>query len=156
MSAMASQIISDYILNRVFKRRSKKTWKFRVTSLCEGNSPVTNEFLAQRAINAENVSIWWRHHDIMRAWMSLWYYVHIDIICITNSRRCFIPWCTINNDWRLKYINQIICTRHLTEFTLKPHHSLLFFTRYYGIILNHHHWVVLLMFYLKHPLSQPK
>ena len=27
-----------------------------------GNSPVTGEFPAQRASNAENVSIWWRHH----------------------------------------------------------------------------------------------
>ena len=29
--------------------------------LC-GNSPVTGEFPAQIASNAENVSIWWRHH----------------------------------------------------------------------------------------------
>ena len=27
-----------------------------------GNSPVTGEFPAQMASNAENVSIWWRHH----------------------------------------------------------------------------------------------
>ena len=38
--------------------------KLRVTGLCEGNSPVTGEFSAQRASNAENVSIWWRHHEI--------------------------------------------------------------------------------------------
>ena len=31
--------------------------------LCGGNSPVTGEFPAQRASNAENVSIWWRHHE---------------------------------------------------------------------------------------------
>ena len=43
-------------------RRLKKTSKLRVTGLCEGNSPVASEFLAQRASNAENVSIWWRHH----------------------------------------------------------------------------------------------
>ena len=49
-------------LNRFFTHRSKKTSKLRVTGLCEGNSPVTGEFLAQRASNAENVSIWWRHH----------------------------------------------------------------------------------------------
>ena len=35
---------------------------FRVTGICEGNSPVTSGFPAQRASNAENVSIWWRHH----------------------------------------------------------------------------------------------
>ena len=30
--------------------------------LCAGNSPETDEFPAQRASNAENVSILWRHH----------------------------------------------------------------------------------------------
>ena len=44
------------------RRRSKKTSKLRVTGLCDGNSPVTGDFPAQRASNAENVSIWWRHH----------------------------------------------------------------------------------------------
>ena len=52
----------DCLLNRLFKRRSKKTWKLRVTGHCEGNSPATVEFPAQRVSNAENVSIWWRHH----------------------------------------------------------------------------------------------
>ena len=50
------------VLNRLSRRRSKKTSKLRVTGLCNGNSPVTGEFLAQRASNAEYVSIWWRHH----------------------------------------------------------------------------------------------
>ena len=53
----------DCLLNRLFRRRSKKTSKLRVTGLCAGNSPVTGEFPAQMASNAENVSIWWRHHD---------------------------------------------------------------------------------------------
>ena len=52
----------DCLLNRSFRRRSK-TSKLRVTCLSEGNSPVTGEFSAQRASIAENVSIWWRHHD---------------------------------------------------------------------------------------------
>ena len=51
------------LLNRLFERRSKKTSKLRVTGLCVGNSPGTGEFPAQMASNAENVSIWWRHHD---------------------------------------------------------------------------------------------
>ena len=50
------------LLNRLFKRRPKKTSKLRVTGLCAGNSPGTGEFPAQIANNAENVSIWWRHH----------------------------------------------------------------------------------------------
>ena len=47
----------DGLLNRLFRRRSKKTSKLRVTGLCVGNSPLTGEFPSQRASNAENVSI---------------------------------------------------------------------------------------------------
>ena len=64
MGMIASQITSLYILNRLFRRRSKKTSKLLVTGLCAGNSPGTGEFLAQTASNAENVSIWWRYHGI--------------------------------------------------------------------------------------------
>ena len=64
ISTMTYQItsITDCLLNRLFRRRSKKTSKLRVNGLCEGNSPVTDEFSAQRASNVENVFIWWRHH----------------------------------------------------------------------------------------------
>ena len=54
----------DCLLNRWCRCRSKKTSKLHVTGLCEGNSPVTGEFPAQRASNAENVSIWWGHHTV--------------------------------------------------------------------------------------------
>ena len=50
------------LLNRLSRRRWKKTSKLRVTGLCAGNSPGTGEFPAQMASNAENVSIWLRHH----------------------------------------------------------------------------------------------
>ena len=53
----------DCLLNRLFRRRSKKTSKLRVTGLCEGNSPVIGEFPAQRVSNTENNFIWWRHHE---------------------------------------------------------------------------------------------
>ena len=68
MSAMASQITSLTIAySTVYSGRSKNTSKLRVTGLCSGNSPVTGEFPAQMASNAENVSIWWRHHVISSA-----------------------------------------------------------------------------------------
>ena len=54
----------DCLLNCLFKCRSKKTSKLRDSGLCVGNSPVTDEFPAQMASNAKNVSIWWRHHDL--------------------------------------------------------------------------------------------
>ena len=63
---VSNHLPRDCLLNRLFRRSSKKTSKFRVTGLCAGNSPVTGEFPAQMASNAENVSIWWRHHD--RRW----------------------------------------------------------------------------------------
>ena len=44
------------LLNGLFGCRSKKTSKIRVTGLCG---------------NAENVSIWWRHHVL---WRRLWWH----------------------------------------------------------------------------------
>ena len=51
------------LLNRLFRRRSKKTSKLRITSLCVGNSPGTGEFPAQMVSDAENtlMTSWWRH-----------------------------------------------------------------------------------------------
>ena len=67
MWAIASQITSLTIvlLNGLFRRRSKKTWKLRVTGICAGNSPGTGVCPAQMASNAENVSIWWSHHEFL-------------------------------------------------------------------------------------------
>ena len=66
MGARASQITSLTIVlfNRLFRCRSNKTWKLRVTGLCAGCSQEISEFPTQMANNAENVSIWWRRHDI--------------------------------------------------------------------------------------------
>ena len=90
MSAMAiNHQLHDCLLKRLSRRRLNKTWKLRVTGLCVGNSPVTGEFPAQRASNAEYVSIWWRHHvticrqnyewqkhDISLTDESQWLYIH--------------------------------------------------------------------------------
>ena len=59
----------DCLLNRLFRRRSKKISKLRIPGLFAGNSPVTVEFPTQMASNAENVSIWWRHHDTFHAFI---------------------------------------------------------------------------------------
>ena len=73
--------LHDCLLNRLCRRRSKKTSTLRVTGLCAGNSPGTGEFTAQMASYAEKVSIWWRHHDI-----GFW---------------CTETWCPINNRYKL-------------------------------------------------------
>ena len=54
----------DCLLNHLLRRRSEKTPKLRFTGLCAGNSPLTSEFRAQMASNAENVYIWWCHRDL--------------------------------------------------------------------------------------------
>ena len=76
MGTMASQITSLNIAYLTIYSRAdqKKTSKLRVTGLCAGNSPVTGEFPAQMASNAEIVSIWWRHHGSM----------NYDLINISN------------------------------------------------------------------------
>ena len=85
----------DCLLNRLFRRISKKTSKLRVTGLCEWNSPVTGEFPAQRASNAENASIWWCHHSSihficvtchMIAWYCPWPMIYNDLICASLMR----------------------------------------------------------------------
>ena len=70
----------DSLFNCLLGRRSKKTSKLRVTGLCSRNSPVTGEFPAQRVSNAENVSIWWRHHAL-----HFWY-------TNTNMVTYWAPW----------------------------------------------------------------
>ena len=59
MSAMASQIAGiSIVYSTVCLGADQKTLKLRVTALCEGDPLVTGGFPPQRAINAENVSIW--------------------------------------------------------------------------------------------------
>ena len=79
------------LLKRLFRRRSKKTPKLRVTGFCVGNSQVTGEFPAQRASNAENVPIWWRHHggDI----------VVIKPFLVCSHPPCKKVPCVIKNIW---------------------------------------------------------
>ena len=68
MSAMASQITGDSIVHSTVCSGADQ--RKRVIGLCDGNSPMTGEFPAQWVSNAENVSIWWRHHEIQ--WPNFW------------------------------------------------------------------------------------
>ena len=63
MSAISSLITSFTIVYSSVYSGTDQRKDQSVTGLCEGNSPVTGEFPTQRASNAENVSIWWRHHE---------------------------------------------------------------------------------------------
>ena len=79
----------DCLLNRLFRRRSKKISKLRVTGLWEGNSPVTGEFSTERSIYAENVSIWWRHHGFVNAlfyMLNALFYMQMPLIIWTGMK----------------------------------------------------------------------
>ena len=73
--------------------------QLRVTGLCAGNSPGIGEFPAQMASYAENVSIWWRHHEI-------W-----DAFLIAESDRSFNfvvgILCTVSGYIELRYIESL-------------------------------------------------
>ena len=79
----------ECLLNRIFRRRSQITSKLRVTGLCAGNSPGTGEFSAQMASNAENVSIWWRHHVVI-------FFIHCwQITHVAQISPCFLYFYTL-------------------------------------------------------------
>ena len=64
LGAKTSQITASRLFSQQFiQALTTKTPKRRVTGLYAGNSPVTGEFPSQTASNAENVSVWLRHHD---------------------------------------------------------------------------------------------
>ena len=72
-----------YLLNRLFARRSKKTWKLRVTGLCEGNSPVTGEFPTQRASNAEMFPF----DDAIMKHRKRTYHLFLDVLFVFSYNR---------------------------------------------------------------------
>ena len=76
---------ADCLLNRLLRRRSKKTPKLRVTDLCEGNQPVTGGFPSQRVSNAENAFIWWRHHFYLFCWVIIFLYTHSNQDSFTGA-----------------------------------------------------------------------
>ena len=76
----------DCLLNRLFRHRSKKTSNLRVTGLCAGNSPGT----------AENVSIWWRHHDMS------WCLQYRVISCGAKAKPCWASIGSIVSPWTMQ------------------------------------------------------
>ena len=110
------------LLNRLFRSRSKKTPKLRVTGLSAGNSPETGEFPAQMANNAENVFIWWRHHDYSKSHWSnqdprhRWSFhtlYNVDAQKIALNERAYFQLNLIPIEYTSKNIWHILCTKLL-------------------------------------------
>ena len=98
----------DCLLNHLFRRRSKKTSKLRVTGLCAGNSPGTGEFPAQMASNAENASIWWRHHTYVTNRSVLRYSPHVHFYPTVEISVREIVYIIKIGSWPRHYIKAII------------------------------------------------
>ena len=63
LKSPASQLFTQPFIRAQSKENIKDPRvNIRVTGLCEGISPVTHKFPAQRASNSEKSSIWLRHH----------------------------------------------------------------------------------------------
>ena len=89
------------LLNRLFRRRSKKRSKLCVTGLCARKSPVTGEFPTQMASNTENVSIWWCHNVLnickgKNQWK--WWYA---LYGSGNDKYISLPWYAAGLSWPL-------------------------------------------------------
>ena len=102
MSAMASQITSlTIVYSTVYSGADKETSKLRVTDLCDGNSPVTCEFPAQRASNTENASIWWRHHASGKQYFGCTY--HHKIMAVWSNPHVVMSFDNITEDKSYSY-----------------------------------------------------
>ena len=64
MGTIASQITSlTIVFSSVYLETDQRKHQSSVSLAFVGNAPEAGESPAQMASNAENVSIWWRHHD---------------------------------------------------------------------------------------------
>ena len=112
----------DCSLNRFFRCRSKNTSKLRVTGLCKGSSPVTGEFPAQRASNAENVFIWWRHHasyhsvyGLRNEHIILFDNISSAILLLNSGHVPISPETKLSNTWP-QIFRQILAINVFTSF----------------------------------------
>ena len=130
----------DCLLNRLFGRWSKKTSKLRVTGLCAGNSPETGEFPAQMASNAENVSIWWRHHDSGSNEMCT---RSVMLLPTSNSFRRFV--CSALLHWYL--VNRISYQWQTPQFQWNNHLDMIEIDQHQTTRIHNKAWRVCISFW---------
>ena len=124
MSAMASQITSVWIVySSVYSNADQRKHQSSRHWLWQGNSPVTSEFPAQRASNAENVFIWSLHHVIRISWSisAIWRRVIlIDLVSnMTNQLQGKKSLHACRGD--AKKMRQWICFLFISPISTMPH-----------------------------------
>ena len=122
---VSNQQLRDCLFNRLFRCKPKETSALHVTGLCQATSPMTGEFLAQRARNTKNVSIWWRHHDTGNLFPHSLAYCWCCVIIfswsphvlweVTLHKTRFLPLAKIHSSW-VESRKRILITYLLSKF----------------------------------------
>ena len=90
MGTMASRITGlTIVYSTVSSGADQRKHQNYVTGICAENSPVAGEFPAQMASDAENVSIWWRHHDDTKLQNIFTVSIFLNLIRIVINICCF-------------------------------------------------------------------
>ena len=106
--------LHDCLLNCLFRLRSKKTSKLRVTGLCAG------EFPAQMASNAENVFIWWRHHALRKCQQKPMKHLGYDFVRLAICLRKCKFGAHFKDDFSI-----VIQIRWKTDFCVSPMYGII-------------------------------
>ena len=89
----------DCLLNRFFRRRSRKTSKFHVTGLCAGNSPVTGNSRHKGPVTRKMFpfdDVTWQMHPTSGAILTIFFKVTLEIMLsfykafMNQYEACFI------------------------------------------------------------------
>ena len=138
--------------NCLFRHRSKKISKLRITGLCAGNSLLTGQFPAQRASNTKNVSIWRLHHDIYicREKLSL---------CYVDTPQFWSLLVFLSPGWHLTLVIQSTCPANILLGSscgnVSPRDRKMMSPGYWDRVLSSHHdweeyfWTRISIFYLQ-------
>ena len=122
-----------HCFTRLFRHRSKKASKLRVTGLCAGNSPVTGEFPVQIASNAESVSIWLRHHECTFLTCDL--YLRCDL---WPNNRCL----HISREAKKPFLCDKVSRTQTSAFWILPFYYTLFNSFSFSFSCNPLQWIL--------------
>ena len=125
MGGIASQITSLTVaFSTVYSDGDqRKHQSSALLAICAGNAPGTGEFPAQMASNAENASIWWRHH-VFRNGVAIIILILIllPLTSITLSKQ----WCIFKIFitqliiWHMMYTQMLNLGREITNISYVP------------------------------------
>ena len=89
MSTMTSKISSLTIVHSTVYSGADHRKHQNSASLASVRWAVSGEFPTQRASNAKNVSIWWRHRELCVVWLNIWDRDKMDAIFQTTFSNAF-------------------------------------------------------------------